>query len=234
MQHLEKQESGESGFGVQLIFAAMMSTLLLKYFFDKNHLFTMRARQNIQQKLTEENMSRKIDQLLSDDEYCTKTNLIENLNGINLAGVSQKVELSSFEQLNHKQGEFSKAVLAKSKETHLIINRHNVALDATKTIDKVTVEQMPGPPRMNIINGITVYRIPATVNQYGSWDELDATGENLTRRVGNLGTWSLYIEMDHTDPTIPLSCYAAISSRSLCLDAGSIFDPLAPVKCTRF
>lgn len=218
------EQNPESGISLLVVLVAITVFLAGMQVVFKNVAMSSKSQKKLSEAIDSANSYRFVNQMISDDQLCAMSNFMDDINGWELNKVGAD------KQLKDAHGFVNYAKITNSDlrtwprsagvewRSHTFPDGRTISGEATIT-GVVFVQPHDREVLKTKAFGKTLIRVPIDVRDRGVLQGETVTFENGVRT---------FIELDHDNPSSapPVACYKDVSSRSLCLDAGGIFDPL--------
>ena len=200
--------------------------------FIGNYKVSRKAEDSITAAIRNENGTRFVLQMVSDDELCTETDFMDGLSGFVTEGtVTDYIELKrsgyvDYSNIGVTNMRWPSQGVNESYRTSGYAFGSRAIVEGIAIPQGLYFEQPPTARRAVVVTELptkTLTRVPVDVWQRGTIAGTPAFFHQI----------ATYVEFDSAapDPTKPVACYRDISSRSLCIDRGGEFNPASPVKC---
>ncbi|RYZ60538.1 MAG: hypothetical protein EOP07_00290 [Proteobacteria bacterium] len=190
----------------------------------KNVAMSSKSQQKLSQAIDQVNSDRFVNQMISDDQLCAMSDFMEGIKGWEVSKVASDITLKD----NGKFVDYGKITnsdlrtwprsAGKEWRSHTFPDGRTISGEATIN-SVVFIQSRKREVLKTKAFGQEFIRVPVDVREKGV-----LAGESVVFEGGV----PAFIELEPGNPGKAVACYRDVSSRSLCLDAGGKFDPLAP------
>jgi hypothetical protein len=218
-------QNPESGISLLVVLVTITFFLAGMQAVFKNVAMSAKSREKLSEALTNANDARFVNQMIADDQLCSMSNFMEGISGWKLEKVTEDLPLKdtgefvNYSRITNSNLRPWPRPAGREWRTHTFPGGRTISGEAE--IKSVVFYQ---PKDREVLKtkafGKDFIRVPINVREKGVLN-----GETVIFDGGV----QAFIELDPVTPlTKAVACYRDVSSRSLCLDAGGEFDPLAP------